>query len=374
MLQDFKSWFISRIKNNFIYHIRQVLYIVCIWVFVTFFFIYLKFNDIPENYLSVIYQLHPGISKNWLYCAGLFIGSFFGFIMGFLHIFVYPYIERTQKLLTNILLRVLVFILLSYFIYFVLLYTQEHPFHIEFLINILRKSSSLNILLYALLTETLVGLIILMRRNVGRRYFINIVKNTYRNPKEEERVFMFLDLEDSTPTANIMGHLNFSRYIQDCFWDLSDIVLMHGAEIYQFVGDEAVITWKVSKNFDHDKCIALYFSYKKLLEQKKLFYYEKYGTYPKFRCAIHSGKVSAALVGDYKKEIAYHGNVLNLGSRLQKTCKTHNAALLISETFLSNLTNRWYTLTPVKLDVKGIDDIQTAYKVEEEDKKMHFYL
>src|SRR5690554_7481302 len=74
---------------------------------------------------------------------------------------------------------------------------------------------TINILLYAFITEFLVGLIILLRRNLGRKYFINTIKNTYRNPKEEHRVFMFLDLEDSTVIANKMGHLNFSRFIQD---------------------------------------------------------------------------------------------------------------------------------------------------------------
>src|SRR5690606_7268327 len=152
------------------------------------------------------------------------------------------------------------------------LYIYGFTINIELISQIFSEPTTINILLYALITEAVVSLIIQLRRNLGRKYFVNIVKNTYRNPKEEHRVFMFLDLEDSTPTANEMGHLNFSRYIQDCFWDLSDITLMHGAEIYQFVGDEAVITWKVSKDFDYEKCIALYFNYKDLLDQKKHFY------------------------------------------------------------------------------------------------------
>lgn len=375
MFQDFVAWFKNKIKNNLAYNLRQVCYIVGIWVFVTLFFIYLKFNDIPESFLTEIYQLEGGISKKLMYQAALFIGLTFGTILGFLHVFVYPYIERTQKLLFNILFRITVFCLLSHIVYYTLLTFYGYSMNTQFIVWGFNDPGTINILLYAFVTEFLVGLIILLRRNLGRKYFINTIKNTYRNPKEENRVFMFLDLEDSTVIANKMGHLNFSRFIQDCFWDLSDITLKYGAEIYQFVGDEAVITWKVSKNFDYEKCIALYFSYKELLESKRDFYLKKYHTAPNFRSAVHSGKVSAALVGDYKKEIAYHGNVLNLGSRLQKTCKEHNADILISEDFSENLKDHWYGLTPITLHhLKGINDIQTAYKVCEENKKYYFYL
>lgn len=374
MFNDFSYWFKSKIQNNLVYNVRQVLYIVSIWVFVTFFFVYIKFYDIPQQYLTEIYRLNTEIPKKWLYQIALFIGASFGLVMGFLHVFVYPYIERIQKLAYNILLRISVFVMLSHLVYLTILYIYGFTINVELISQIFSEPTTINILLYALITEAVVSLIIQLRRNLGRKYFVNIVKNTYRNPKEEHRVFMFLDLEDSTPTANEMGHLNFSRYIQDCFWDLSDITLMHGAEIYQFVGDEAVITWKVSKDFDYEKCIALYFNYKDLLDQKKHFYQKKYNHTPNFRCSIHSGEVSAALVGDYKKEIAYHGNVLNLGSRLQKNCKEHNADVLISENFFSNLKNHWYSLTPIVLQgLKGIDDVQTVYKVGERDKKYYFY-
>src|SRR5690554_2607802 len=120
MFKDFNSWFKSKINNNLAYNLRQVCYIVGIWVFVTLFFIYLKFNDIPESFLVEIYQLESGISKKLMYQTALFIGFTFGSVLGFLHVFVYPYIERTQKLLFNIVFRITVFCLLSHIVYFAL--------------------------------------------------------------------------------------------------------------------------------------------------------------------------------------------------------------------------------------------------------------
>lgn len=52
----------------------------------------------------------------------------------------------------------------------------------------------------------------------------NMLVGKYHHPQEEERIFMFLDLKSSTTIAEQLGHLRFSRFIQDCFYDLNEIV------------------------------------------------------------------------------------------------------------------------------------------------------
>jgi len=69
----------------------------------------------------------------------------------------------------------------------------------------------------------------------------NMLLGKYHQPQEEQRIFMFLDLKSSTTIAEELGHLRFSRFIQDCFYDLNEIVPQFKAEIYQYVGDEAVL-------------------------------------------------------------------------------------------------------------------------------------
>ncbi|MDR1503916.1 MAG: adenylate/guanylate cyclase domain-containing protein [Prevotella sp.] len=200
---------------------------------------------------------------------------------------------------------------------------------------------------------------------MGNNYFKNIIYNTYRFPKEEERVFMFIDMVDSTPTADKIGHLKYSRYIQDCFLDFSSILIGFDGEIYQFVGDEVVITWKTSKGFNYQKCMELYFKYIDYLKRKEKFYLKKHNARPMFRCAIHYGTVSTALVGDYKREMAYHGDVLNLCSRLQSACKENNTDMLISDSFYKKIDNcKEYDVNLVLLDdLKGIKKSISAYKV-----------
>ncbi|MGM1428831.1 adenylate/guanylate cyclase domain-containing protein [Sphingobacterium lactis] len=353
-------------RNLIIHKLKEVAYIAIGWILITSFFLYIKFNDVPDNCLSEIYIPREYLSKKWLYKVSFFVTVPLGILLGMLHTFVYPRLRRKKIALTAII-RLLIFLLLSTLIYLVFLFLDRDS-SLEVnqtdLITTYRKNVADTVFIYTLSTEYLLGLLILLRRNLGENYFFNVIKNTYSIPKEETRVFMFLDMENSTPCAEKMGHLNFSKYVQDCFWDLSEIVLKYNGEIYQFVGDEAVITWRVSANFDYQKCIDLYYAYTGFLNNRKQYYEVKYGISPAFRAALHSGKVSVAMVGNYKREIAYHGNVVNLCSRLQAACKENQADVLVSDNFHQHLDNtEIYTFHPVFLTLKGIENKQKAYIV-----------
>ena len=67
-------------------------------------------------------------------------------------------------------------------------------------------------------------------------------------------------------------------------------------------------------------------------------YYEgKYGMIPAFKAGLSSGYATVAEVGELKKELAYHGDVLNTASRIQGICNKYNKSLLISEELENNL-------------------------------------
>ncbi|TWI18807.1 adenylate/guanylate cyclase domain-containing protein [Sphingobacterium siyangense] len=349
-------------------HIKEVVYVAVVWILITAFFLFIKFNDLPDGCLYEMYAVPEALTKTsrHQYQITFFIVVPLGIIFGILHTFVYPAFRRKKPLVVA-LLRLLIFATLTTLVYYIALFFsgQDAMMHSKSLFDVFRRNTTETIIIYMLSTEYIAGLVILLRRSLGGNYLYHIVKNTYNNPKEEERVFMFLDMENSTPSAQQLGHLNFSKYVQDCFWDLSDIVLKYNGEIYQYVGDEAVITWKVANNFKFKQCIDLYFAYKDLLKHRESFYQKRYGIQPAFKCAIHSGKVSAVMVGNYKREIAYHGNVLNLCARLQAACKENEADMLLSENFYNHIKNQSeYTIDTVELlNLRGIEGLQMAYKV-----------
>ena len=52
---------------------------------------------------------------------------------------------------------------------------------------------------------------------------------------------------------------------------------------------------------------------------------------PVFRGGMDMGRVTVAEVGEIKRDIAYHGDVLNTASRIQGKCKDFNHQLLVSD-------------------------------------------
>jgi adenylate cyclase len=57
----------------------------------------------------------------------------------------------------------------------------------------------------------------------GQGVLLSFLLGKYHRPKEEDRIFMFIDLTSSTTYAESLGHLRYSELIQDCFFDLTDV-------------------------------------------------------------------------------------------------------------------------------------------------------
>ncbi len=161
----------------------------------------------------------------------------------------------------------------------------------------------------------------------------------YHHPREEERIFMFLDLKGSTTLAEEMGHKLYSRMLKNCYYDLSEIVLKYEAEIYQYVGDEVVLSWEKKKGLKNLNCIKAYFEYDSLLRSKSSFYDSNFGVVPFFKAGLDTGIVTATEIGDIKREIAYHGDTLNTASRIQDLCNKYSSKMLISEKLNNVLGN-----------------------------------
>ncbi|WP_178988252.1 adenylate/guanylate cyclase domain-containing protein [Winogradskyella schleiferi] len=194
---------------------------------------------------------------------------------------------------------------------------------------------------YFMLCSLLFSFFRIANNKFGKGVIFNMLLGRYRKPREVERVLMFLDLKSSTTIAEDLGHLKYSQFIQDCFYYLNRIVGKYGAEIYQYVGDEAVLTWNLKKKtIKNINCIDLFFEYDYKLKKHSKYYMKKYGVVPEFKAGIHSGKIIIAEVGTIKKELAYHGDVINTTSRIQEQCNEYDLSLLISDEFLSKVNLR----------------------------------
>ncbi len=192
-------------------------------------------------------------------------------------------------------------------------------------------------LLFLFLASTVFSFIKISNEKFGKGVFLKMLLGKYKKPSEERRIFMFLDLKSSTTIAESLGHFKYSQLIQDCFYDLNEVVPKFSAEIYQYVGDEAVLSWPYKKGLANNQCVELFFSFQDLLHAKAAYYMEKYGTVPQFKAGLHGGKLMVAEVGVVKKELAFHGDVINTSARIQSECNKYGVSILLSEKLLDDL-------------------------------------
>lgn len=157
------------------------------------------------------------------------------------------------------------------------------------------------------------------------------MRGYYHVPREEKRIFMFLDMKDSTTLAERLGNMEFSALVRDFFVDLTLPVLQTKAEVSHYIGDEAVLTWTMPNGLDRANCIRIFFEFHKALQRRSDYYLKRYGFVPEFKAGAHHGAVVATEVGEIKSEIVYHGDVLNTAARIQGMCGSTGESLLISQ-------------------------------------------
>ena len=185
--------------------------------------------------------------------------------------------------------------------------------------------------LYFVSLIILTNFLILTSRKFGPGNLFLIFMGRYHPPKVEDRIFMFIDLKASTTYAEKLGHIRYSKLIQSCFHDLNKVVMKYKAEIYQYVGDEAALTWKLRDGIENLNCIRVFFAFRDRINAHASYYKKRYGMVPEFKAGLNAGTVTVAEVGDIKREIAYHGDVVNTVARIQHLCNDFNVPLIATE-------------------------------------------
>ncbi len=170
-----------------------------------------------------------------------------------------------------------------------------------------------------------------LHRKLGRDAIYNLVLGKYHQVKKEERLFLFIDLNNSTDIAEEMGEMEFSHFLQDYFYDISEPIARYFGRVYQYVGDEVVVTWPLKKGLRYAVCTRCFFAIQKQIRRYEKQYMKRYGRVPGFKAALHGGNIVVSEVGKYKSEIAYHGDVLNTTARMLGKCHELNAEFIISD-------------------------------------------
>jgi adenylate cyclase len=183
---------------------------------------------------------------------------------------------------------------------------------------------------------------------VGRRTLRNIVLGRYHRPRSEERFFLFVDIVGSTALAERIGPAAVHRFLDRVFRLASDPIDDHRGEIYQYVGDEMVVTWTAAEGREGARPIACLFAIQTALDEAAPKFEREFGVAPGIRAALHAGPVISGEVGGSKRDIVFHGDVMNTASRLEQATRDLDRRFLVSGDALSRLagTER-YLLEPL---------------------------
>lgn len=189
--------------------------------------------------------------------------------------------------------------------------------------------------LFSLAAMSAVLFVLQMRQLVGPRLFAKLLAGRYLQPREEERIFVILDIVGSSLIAGRIGNQAFHRFVSRVFFDIDAPIVDHGGEVISFVGDALIAGWPLGGRERNGEAVAAVFAALDTLERHAAGYRDDFGLEPHMRAVIHGGPVVAGETGDSRRQITYLGDVLNMASRIEQKAKELGASVVISDSLLA---------------------------------------
>ncbi|TRX62680.1 adenylate/guanylate cyclase domain-containing protein [Fulvivirga sp. M361] len=212
-------------------------------------------------------------------------------------------------------------------------------FHFQNAFSYIGTSGFLSISIYhMMLVIVIISVLNLNLRLGGIRKVFNYFFKWIYPPRQVEMGFMFLDLNDSTGIAEKLTSDDYSALLRDCFNLLDKAVAeKDGIDIYQYVGDEAVLYWDYNDLYRCREAIRLFHSFKERLSKKMNYFLVRYNVMPTFKSALHGGTVTQSEIGQKVIHTAFHGDVVNTTSRILSICHKLQTDFLMSESYFMRL-------------------------------------
>ncbi|HEX8331959.1 MAG TPA: adenylate/guanylate cyclase domain-containing protein [Segetibacter sp.] len=211
----------------------------------------------------------------------------------------------------------------------------------------------INKLFFWLILFILTQMIMEINEKYAPGVFKDILLGKYVQPKVENRIVMFIDLKDSTPIAEKLGHIQYFKFIRQFIYHVSNAVNEYGGRIYQYVGDEVVVSWKFTPE-NTKKCLAALIEARKNLQKSSEHFRRNYGIVPEFRVGIHTGEVTVGEIGVIKKDLAMSGDTMNTTARIRSACSELNQKFIVSKDFRENIDLKdWQSESLGIVELKG---------------------
>lgn len=351
--------------------IRQILVFGVIWLLFGLIYILIEFGLIGAL------DRYPATGNLYSFKESLVfvsIGSFFmGLFQGSIEVLWMKYYfsklalwkKFVYKSIFYLLLITLFMSILTVLINAILL--DKHIFSQKVFDNLLNFISDFSFWAMVIYTGIILDIALFyseIEAYLGNNALLNYL-GKYHKPNQEKRIFMFLDMKSSTSIAESIGHKRYFELLKIYYADMTNAILETSGEVYQYVGDEIVVTWKEKKGIYKNNCIQCFIKISNAITKNKDYYIKEFGLVPKFKAGFHIGEVTAGEIGIIKKDIIYTGDILNTTARIQSECNNYNSKTLISEKLFNQLTKETgYTFVKIeKLLLEGKKEHIQLYDV-----------
>jgi adenylate cyclase len=282
-------------------------------------------------------------------------------VMGYLLVFTLKKIFRNYLLWISLLLKSL-FLVVAAFAMNSLLYALSSvqssiPLQNSFqnlFYEIQHPSLLLQKISYWLVLIVITQLIIEINEKYSPGVFIDILLGRYVNPKTEHRIVAFIDLNDSTTIAEKLGHTQYFKFIRDFIYNISNALIEYDGRIYQYVGDEVVVSW-IYNDRNMSRCLKAVIEARRNIQKDSIRFKRDYDIIPEFRVGIHVGEVTVGEIGVIKKDIAMSGDTMNTTARIRSACSELNKKFIVSKDFIEKSSLEEFqseSLGPVELKGK----------------------
>ena len=326
--------------------LRTVIYIALFWTAIDFVIVILRQDE----------QVHT--KSLWLREIVMFIVSL---IMGYIFVYRLRKLLRHFPLWLNFLAKSFILIASAFILTFIIQFTDTYffqnlnaseAFH-EIKSYALYKNWLLLKIIYWMIIFFITQLILIINEKYSPGVFLDILAGRYINPRVEKRIVMFMDLKDSTPIAERLGHSLYFEFIRDFIYRMSQAVIEFDGTIYQYVGDEIVCSWIFAPR-NTRKCLDTVIRARRNLQKKSNYFRSKYDVVPDFRVGIHIGEVTVGEIGVIKKDLAMSGDTMNTTARIRSACTELNHHSIVSKTFVENIDlKKWQTESLGMVELKG---------------------
>lgn len=341
----------------------------------------LVYGIVEQGLLGRI-DLYPTTHNQYDFQTSLTYACIGGFLMGFVHGWVE--VAWLGKKFTKSSIWVKVTLKTLFYLVFIVLFLvlltlsvnsnrfDASPWSLEVLRSVKQFMKSFafwSVVIYIGFGITIGMLFVELSTYMGTGVFLNFLFGKYHTPKRESRIFMFLDMKSSTSIAEQLGHAKYFQLLKEYYADMANAILETSGEIYQYVGDEIVVTWPEKSGLYANNCIECFLRISKALAKRQSYYKKKFNFFPSFKAGYHIGLVTTGEIGVLKKEIIYTGDVLNTAARIQSECNHYHVRVLLSEKLVNELPHsKSYTFKRMdNLQLRGKKESIQLYSLEAHD-------